>query len=247
MTAFYHFAMMKRMKPTQVQTRVIRKDNLAGNFWSVWMERGGIEYEAGQYLSLKVSEEGQRRSYSLASYPQENDLQMVVDVTPMGKGSKYILGLETGQMVEILVPVGGFEVLPEQRAETTKGFLLVGTGSGIVPLRSMIFDLLKVKKETRPVQLNWGMRYEKNLFWTKEFLDLQKEYTNFKFDLVLSKPTETWTYCRGHVGDCLVGHKMDFTGWQAYLCGSKEMIAEVGELLVNHGIGRESVHFEKFY
>lgn len=234
------------MAASQLRVKVLEKKQLAGNFWELSIERGGLLFEAGQYVSLKVNEEGERRSYSLASSPDETNLTIMADVTPMGLGSKYILGLNVGDEIEILGPLGMFMVTEEQRAETTRGFVLVGTGSGIAPLRAMVRDLLINKKEKRPVQLNWGMRYEQDLFWTAEFLELQKMYSNFKFDLVLSKPTETWPYCKGHVGDCLVGHQTDFTGWQAYLCGNKEMMSETSQLLINHGVPVNGVHVEKF-
>ena len=231
----------------QIRVRVKRKEKWPGDYWSIWMERGGLEYKAGQYVSIKVDEEGERRSYSLASYPDEEDLQLVVNTAPMGKGSRYVLDLEVGDEVEVLGPMGEFVVSGEHLAQETKGFLMVATGSGIVPFRPMIIDLLKVKKERRPVRLYWGMRYEEDLFWMTEWRDLEREHGNFKIDVVLSKGSGNWKGCGGHVGDCLKNHGGDLKSWQAYVCGSREMVEQMSKLLVELGVNKDGVHFEKFF
>lgn len=232
-------------KPVKFLAKVKEKKGLVGNFLQLVLEtEQEFLYKAGQYISLKVSEGGERRNYSLASYPGEKNLKLVVDVKPMGLGSEFLLGLREGQEVELLGPMGEFLVKNEK---ATKGLLFVGTGSGIVPLRSMVNDLLRNKKGTRPVRLSWGMRSEEQLFWVEEFMGLQEEYKNFKFDLVLSEPSEKWDYCKGHVQDCLVDHKVDLTGWEAYLCGNKQMIEEVKMVLLKQGVVENAVDYEKFY
>lgn len=238
-------AVNEKMK--QVRVRVKRKEKWPSSYWSLWLERGELEYRAGQYVSIKVNEEGERRSYSLASYPEERDLQLVVNAAPMGKGSRYVLSLEVGDEVEVLGPMGEFVVDEEHIRQETKGFLMVAAGSGIVPFRPMINDLLKIKREVRPVRLYWGMRYEEDLFWMKEWMDLEKEHENFKIDVVLSRGVDNWKGCSGHVGDCLKNHGGDLKGWQAYVCGSREMVEETSKLLMSLGVSENEVNFEKFF
>jgi len=231
----------------QVRVKVKRKEKWSGSYWSIWMERGGLEYKAGQYVSIRVNEEGERRSYSLASYPDEEELQLVVNTAPMGKGSCYMLNLEIGDEVELLGPMGEFVVSEEHLEQDTRGFLMVAAGSGIVPFRPMINDLLEVKKEIRPVRLYWGMRYEEDLFWMEEWRGLEREYENFTIDVVLSKGGNNWKGCNGHVGDCLRSHGGDMRGWRSYVCGSREMVEETSKLLVESGMSENEVYFEKFF
>ena len=240
-------AMEDRREPRQIKVRVKRKEKWPGSYWSIWMERGGLEYRAGQYVSIKVNEEGERRSYSLASYADEEELQLVVNTAPMGKGSRYVLDLEVGDEVDVLGPMGEFVVSEEHLGQETRGFLMVAAGSGIVPFRPMINDLLKVKKEIRPVRLYWGMRYEEDLFWMEEWRGLKREYENFTIDVVLSKGGNNWKGCNGHVGDCLRSRGGDVRGWRSYVCGSREMVEETSKLLVESGMGENEVYFEKFF
>lgn len=229
--------------PQILNAKIVKKENLARDFWLVTLLfENDYLFAAGQYVSLKVTADGTRRSYSIAGAPNGKTLELMVDVAPMGVGSKYILGLNIGDSVEVLGPMGHFVL-----AEPTKNVLFVATGSGIVPFRPMIRELLEKRGFKGGVHLDWGMRHEEDLFWVDEFRKLEKEYPNFTLDVVLSKPTKDWYACSGHVNDCLVKHRASWEGWEVYLCGSQQMIEEVATLLSGSGVRREDIHFEKFF
>lgn len=231
------------MAVNKVIAKVVEKSNPAPSYW--FLKLGFEEdffFTPGQYVSLKVLPDGTRRSYSIASPPDGKAIGLLVDVTPMGMGSKFLLALNVGDEVEVLGPLGHFVL-----KEPVKKILFVATGSGIVPFWPMIYDLLEKRGFKDEIHLDWGMRHEEDLFWIDEFNDLQKRYPNFKFDVVLSKPTAEWYACSGHVGDCLIKHRPSWEGWEAYLCGNQKMIMEVGSLLQKMGVKLEDVHFEKFF
>lgn len=223
---------------------VTKKVNLAGPNWLIKFEfESDINYGAGQYLSLKVSETGERRSYSIASRSNGRLLELMVDVAPMGVGSRYVLGLKVGDKVEALCPMGAFSV---QSAEVRdqRRMLFVATGSGIVPMKPIIEDLLIDKKYQGKMQLLWGMRHEEELYWVDEFRQLEKGHPNFEFRLVLSQGGSSWGGKRGHVADVFDD---SYDGWCAYICGNKEMIAQTAAKLETIGVKKENIHFEKFY
>ena len=207
-----------------------------------------ITFQAGQYVSIKVNELGERRSYSIASTPDNNHgVTLVAEIIPGGKGSEYIKGLKPGDTVELLAPLGRFivdlETMPKERK-----LLFVATGSGIAPIYSMINDLLINKKERRPIRLHWGMRDEGHIFWFDNFQRLAEEHPYFVFDMVLSKPQEEWELCTGHVQDCIgrdLG-KEKMGDWEGYVCGSPKMVEELKTLLIKMGMPEEQVHHEKF-
>ena len=222
---------------------IVKKVNLAGNYWQFTLEFPvKFAFFAGQYVSVKVAGDGTRRSYSIASAPDGNQIELLIDVGPMGLGSKYFLSLNEGDTIEALGPLGRFTLGP-----SLKRVLFVATGSGIVPFRPMIRELLEGRGLADEIHLNWGMRHEEDLFWMDEFKKLETGHANFKFDVVLSKPTKEWSACSGHVNDCLVKHKASYLGWEAYLCGSQQMIAEVTDVLMKLGVKQEDIHFEKFF
>lgn len=222
---------------------VTEKINLAGPNWLIKFEfEQDMEFKAGQYLSLKVSDAGDRRSYSIASRPQGKVLELMVDVAPMGIGSKYALGLNVGDKIEALCPMGKF-IIDNGELRTDK-LLFVATGSGIVPMKPIIEDLLIDQKYKEKLVLVWGMRHKEELFWIEEFSQLEKDFPNFEFKLVLSQAGDDWGGHRGHVADVF---DSSYEGWSAYICGNKEMIAQTAAILEGTGIKRENIHYEKFY
>lgn len=223
----------------QFKVRVLEKKNLAANYWWLKLEKpDGFEFKAGQYLSMKVNDEGLRRSYSIGCQPKLDHLELLIDTTPMGPGSQYVLKTQVSDQIEILGPMGQ---LVDSGKLVKK--LFVATGCGVVPLRSMINDLLVNKGFSEEIKLHWGMRHLKDMFWKEEFEALAVKYPNFKFDLVLSQPEEGWMGCTGHIQDCLVSHEQ-YDQWEGYVCGNPGMVEEVREKL--RELGLASVTHEKF-
>ena len=204
-----------------------------------------ISFVAGQYVSVKINEQGERRSYSIASTPDmDHGIVLVAEILPNGKGSEYLKNLAVGDEVELLAPLGQFII---QNSEFRNKLLFVATGSGIVPIKAMIEDLLIVKRDTRQIRLHWGMRSEEDLFWFDNFQRLAEEHPNFVFDQVLSKPSEEWELCSGHVQDCLArDFPQGLPNWEVYICGAQETMSSIQETLAELKVSPEKIHKEKF-
>lgn len=251
---------MEFQKPQKFDARVSERYFLTENerflyvrFELVKPDR--INFLAGQYVSIKLGKSEERRSYSIATSPDnDHGFALVAEMLPEGKGSQYLKNLKRGDSVEVLAPLGRFTVtqlqsdLPVQ-ADTVaqQKLLFVGTGSGVVPLYAMINDLLINRREMRPLRLHWGVRREEDIFWMDNFERLAEEHPNFVVDIVLSQPSPEWDLCSGHVQDCL---KRDFrgglSGWESYVCGNTKMVEEVAQLLGELGIAEAEIHREKF-
>lgn len=203
-----------------------------------------ITFQAGQYVSLQVSERGERRSYSICSSPEvTHGFELLIDITPQGVGTKYLDALQFGQEVNVLMPLGMFTV-PENSDEDS--LVLIATGSGIAPFKSMILDQLQNKQDQRQITLNWGLREVNQMFWQDEFQELAESFPNFHFHPVISKPTPEWPLCRGRVTDCLKTHEFNpKAGF--YLCGNEPMVIDVKAFLAEKGIPADHIHHEKFF
>lgn len=212
-----------------------------------------ITYHAGQYMSFKINDKGERRSYSIASTSDDNHgFHILAEMLDNGKGSEFLKKLEPGSKVEVLGPLGRFCVTQfDSDTVTQKKLLFVATGSGIVPIWSMINDLLINKHETRQMRLHWGMKSENDLFFVDNLARLAAIYPNFVYDLVLSRGSEEWSLCRGHVQDCLAkdfapqsGQKLE--DWEAYVCGRPDKVLSISDKLVELGMKQDNIHHEKF-
>lgn len=202
-----------------------------------------IEFKAGQYVSLKINEVGERRCYSIVNTSDDNHgFHLLVEIVAGGKGSDYLRDIEIGGVVEVLAPLGRFVAEPSENK-----LLFVATGSGIAPIYSMVNDLLINQKETRQIRLHWGMRSEEDLFFVDNLARLSEEYSNFVFDIVLSRPSDNWDLCSGHVQDCL---RRDFhdgvMDWEAYLCGMPAKVVDIASTLQDLGMSKNNIHYEKF-
>lgn len=243
---------MEYKKAAKYQTRVSEKYYLTENkkFLLVKLELvkpTELEFVAGQYVSIKVNERGERRSYSIVSTPDlTHGITLVAEMIDGGKGSEFWRATQVGEEVEILGPLGRFTVAGD--TEIRERLLFVATGAGITPIKSMIEDLLINKHDTRPMRLHWGLRSEQDMFWFDNFGRLAEMHPNFVFDQVLSRPSEAWALCSGHVQDCL---KRDFAEqglgeWEVYVCGAPKTVEVVAEEIAALGTTPEHIHHEKF-
>ncbi len=163
----------------------------------------------------------------------------------MGMGSKYMLGLEVGDLVEMLCFLGRF-VVEEPLLTGGDNLLFVATGTGIAPFKPMIEDILVNKHFKGEVKLVWGMRYEKDLYWLKELEKLDRDFVNFNFELTLSKP-ETKQRRKGRVGSVVDELTMKWSELVVYLCGSTGMIEEMSAKLQTKGVLKDKIYYEKFF
>lgn len=226
------------------------RQNLTDKF--IWFqfelkEPTTLKFQAGQYASLGFPDSPFRRSYSITSSPaEEHGFELLLDTTPMGIGTKYLMNLPLGGEATFLAPMGLFTLAQGEQAQKEKALVFVATASGITPLRSMILWLLQTQNDQREIWLYWGLRFEGDLFWQEEFHELSKAFPNFHFHITLSKAGDEWPLCRGHITDCLSIHELPADAGY-YLCGNKPMIEEAVALLTNKGVPPESIHHEKFY
>ncbi len=203
-----------------------------------------IEFAAGQYVSIQVSPQGHRRSYSICSSPAvKHGFEILNDITPWGIGSQFLESLHFGDTVLLLGPLGTFTLVPPPAEAAV---VLIGTGSGVTPLKAMLDQLLQLDRDQRPITLLWGMRFAKHLFWLDDFEDLADAFPNFRFMPVISRPTPDWTLSRGRVTDVLrLTELPDNAGY--YLCGNEPMVKETVEILNQRGAQPAYIHHEKFY
>src|SRR5262249_47184572 len=102
-------------------------------------------HRAGQHVDVRLTaDDGYQaeRSYSIASAPEDGLVVLTVQCLDDGEVSPYLTQeLRIGDELELRGPIGGYFVW---EAELGGPLLLVGGGSGIVPLRAMLRHYLSV-------------------------------------------------------------------------------------------------------
>lgn len=233
-----------------------------------WAEGG----YAIRQLVMKNDEEV-IRAYSMASYPAEGRKIMLnvrvaappwdrakntwMDVNP-GVVSSYIFNQKVGDEVTISGPYGEF-FINDSEAE----MLYVGGGAGMAPMRSHLYELFKTLKTGRTVTYWYGGRSKAELFYIHYFRDLEKEFPNFKFYLVLSDALESdnWVNKKDTNdpnGDGFTGfvHQVVIDEYlskheepeeiELYFCGPPMMNVAVQKMGEDFGIPDENIRFDDF-
>lgn len=227
---------------------------------------------AMRHLVMKNSEDT-IRAYSMASYPAEGRKIMLnvrvaappfdrktgtwMNVNP-GIASSYIFNLKEGDPAIISGPYGEF-FINESDAE----MLYIGGGAGMAPMRSHLYELFKTIKTGRKVSYWYGGRSKAELFYIHYFRDLEKDFPNFKFYMVLSDafPEDNWTEMKDindTEGDGFVGfvHQAVIDQYlskhdnpediEFYFCGPPMMNQAVIKMCDDWGVPPESVRFDDF-
>jgi len=209
------------------------------------IEPGEITFLPGQTVMLYVAPASPaggpnvNRSMSIASSPSEKHfITLAHDVSPMGPYAKWALSAKVGDTMEFMGPLGSF--ILDSESHRTKVF--IATGTGVTPFYAMAQDYL-THNGTDTVTLYWGLRYEEDIFWQREFEDLLHAYPNFRLVLTFSQAGEYWQGKRGHVQD----HIQINSGSDYYLCGNKAMIDDMRAKLKDAGVPDTQIKFELFY
>ncbi len=206
-----------------------------------------VELEAGQWVTLLlplVPDGDLRRSYSVASPPRRTpELEIAVTRVEGGAGSSWLHQMEVGQTLQVQGPQGFFV----RGKGEGKAALLVGTGTGVTPLRSLLHDALS-RGDQNPLVLLFGVRTRADLLYASELSDLAAKHPNVRLEPTLSRPDEAWTGRRGYVQHHVAELWKELPpDAHAYICGLNRMVGSVRELLRGElGATREQVHSERY-
>ena len=204
-------------------------------------------FVAGQFISVEVSPKVWR-AYSIASEPNGQKLELVIRLVPDGVGSLRWERLAVGEALVSRGPFGKFGW--EENEETSKS-VLIATGTGIAPFRSMLKSARK-NKNPHPVELWYGGREAEDLAYLDE---LDSWYPNLKTKLALSReaqmPAESWAkkmeVTSGRVTSLLSAiSDQELSGITFYLCGSGAMIDSMKSALEARGVQAKKIVHERF-
>lgn len=211
-----------------------------------------IKFWAGQYVDITVTtEKGETitRSFSMANTPSETQkLSFIIKKYPQGRFSGELDsgGIRVGADVTVVGPYGTCF----RREERQGPLVLVGAGSGMSPVWSILNDHLQ-SGEKRPVYFFYGARTAEDLFYLDKIGDLVKRHPEVAFIPVLSHAGDDsgWTGERGFVHEAvdrkLKQLALDGNG-DVYACGPPPMIDALQPVLFMNGFESERIFFDKF-
>jgi ring-1,2-phenylacetyl-CoA epoxidase subunit PaaE len=209
-------------------------------------------YEPGQYLTLRqeIGGEDIRRSYSICSGINEDELRVAIKKVPQGKFSTFANeSLKVGAVMKVMTPTGGFTT--DFNEGTEKNYVFFAAGSGITPVISLIKSILH-KSPKSDVTLVYGNKGLDSVIFREELENLKNEFMN-KFSLI-------HVFSREKIGNNLQDGRLDedrivkinhaFLEGQdvdeVLVCGPEPIIYAVKDAFGKLGFPENNVRFELF-
>lgn len=212
-------------------------------------------------LRMKNPEETYR-AYSMANHPAEGNIVMLnirIATPPWDKSrggfmkvnpgicSSYIFSKKPGDKVIVSGPYGEFHI-----RDTGREMVYIGGGAGMAPLRSHIFHMFHTDKTKRKVSYWYGARSKREIFYDEQFMDIEKKFPNFNFNIALSEPVaeDKWEGMTGFIHQVLYDEYLskleEPEEIEYYLCGPPMMNDAVLKMLYDLGVPDEMIEFDDF-
>ena len=228
--------------------KVIRIKNETYNtrrFWIQIPELEKFDFEPGQFitLDLPIHEKPNRRlrSYSIASWPDgSNVVELIIVLLEEGLGTPYLFhNINVGSEIKLRGPLGVFKLHEE---DLKKEIMMICTGTGIAPFRSMAHHIMNHQIPHNKIYLIYGTRTQKDLLYYEELKNLELE--NFHYIPTLSR--EQWDGRSGYVHPVYEELCAGKQPTLFLLCGWKAMIDEAKKRILEMGYDKKSIHQELY-
>ena len=175
------------------------------------------------------------RSYSASSSPTQEHIEVTVKLVPQPVFSKHLQDMPIGHVLESQGPFGDFFF-----AETMSNVVLIGAGSGIAPLRSIV-DYIVDKKIEIPVTVIVSDKTKELLLFQEEFESLQTAGRIRLYKTLTSSPDQ------GRINSALLASAIpDFTKPVFFICGPPPMVDTTVQLLKDLGAHESQIKVERF-
>jgi ferredoxin-NADP reductase len=205
-------------------------------------------HRAGQHVDIRLTaEDGYQvqRSYSIASAPEDSSLVLTVERLDDGEVSPYLVDeLRPGDQLELRGPIGGYFAWD---VATGGPLLLVGGGSGIVPLMSILRHRAAGGSDAA-VRLLASWRTAEDIIYGAELERLgQLDGVEVVHTLTRGSPA-SWAGRTGRIDQAMLAE----VGWKpdaaplSFVCGPTGLVEAVASGLVALGHGPERIRTERF-
>lgn len=205
-------------------------------------------HRAGQHVDIRLTAAdgySAQRSYSIASSSTSGQLELTVQAIPHGEVSTYLVeAMREGDELELRGPFGGWFQWTE---EFTEPVVLVGGGSGVVPLMAILRERIRTRS-TVPIHLIYVARTPDHLFYPNELYSLEQAHANVVIDRLYTRsglPEDRRAPGRLTRND-LPRPPREADSARVYVCGPTGFVESATELLQELGHAPDAIRTERF-
>lgn len=244
--------------PVQFPIKLVDRRMLApsvGHYQFVRDDGQPLDFQPGQFIQVHfhyADGTAAKRSYSLATIHDHalgpgEAVDIAVSFVPGGAATALFEGLDIGGQLQASGPYGRFCLLP---GDANRRYLLIATGTGVTPYRSMLPLLASAMRERGlEVVLLQGARTPDELLYGDDFRAFADTHPGFRYVPCLSRelPADPHPDVRhGYVQQFLAEFAPDAGGDIAYLCGNPDMVDACFEALKAAGLSGAQIRREKY-
>jgi ferredoxin-NADP reductase len=206
-------------------------------------------HDAGQHVDVRLTaDDGYQaeRSYSIASAPADRRLALTVERLDDGEVSPYLVGeLRPGDKLELRGPIGGYFVW---RGDDDRPLLLIGGGSGVVPLMAMLRHRAGTGVKA-PAVLLFSSRTLADVIYREELDRLAAAGDGLRVVHTLTRERPAgWTGYTRRIDEAM----LEDVAWPkerspaVFICGPTPFVEAAASLLVGMGHDARAIKTERF-
>jgi ferredoxin-NADP reductase len=203
-------------------------------------------FEAGQAVLVGTSDQDVRKPYSIACAPEQavrhDALELLVQVDQDGSAPPHLTGLKPGRLVKVEGPYGSF-VFPPGRIE--HHVLFVAGGTGIAPIRSMLWHVL-LGGLARRIGVLCSARTPQDIAFAAELQELARAGRIELTTAATREADSSWKGVRGRIDRPTLAAMVSDPETLCFVCGPSSLLEAVPAMLRTLGVPADRVLMESW-
>ena len=201
----------------------------------------GIEFYAGQFFMVSFVEDSKikdSRAYSIASSPMNKEY-LEIALNRVGPFTIKLFQMAEGNLLKFKGPYGKFYF----NEDLKNSLVLIGAGTGITPLMSLI-RYCNDKKLINKVKFLYSVKTPSDIIYKNDLNKIKITNKNFDYAVTITRAEEShnWHGRKGRIDlEFLRENIDDIEGSVYYLCGSKEFVNSIIEMLESLGANKANI------
>jgi len=230
-------------------TRVEKRTPRVTSFW--FQPSRPFVHRAGQHVDIRLTAPDgyqARRSYSIASAPEdEMGIELAIERLDDGEVSPFFHDVAAvGDEIELRGPLGGHFIWEDGDGGP---ILLVGGGSGVVPLMAMVRQRV-ARNSSVPAALLYSSRIWDEVIFRDELIGLDERRDGFDLVLTLTRePARRPSDYSRRVDAAMVTQtltRLPEAPKLAFVCGSNAFVSAAAQALIDAGVPAGLIRTERY-
>jgi len=202
-----------------------------------------MDYVAGQFVNLKHPESDVVRSYSLASLPGEECLELHVKRVPDGQMSTYLHDqVAEGDCLTLTGAAGDCFYIEK---DLQQPLLMVAVGTGLAPMFGIVRDALK-HGHVGDIHIYHASLAKQGLYYIDEMNALAKEYENVHYIPCVLHGDAPAGGQQGDIQKIIQSSLADLSGWRVYVCGDPAIVHGLKQTCFMAGAAMTDIYSDPF-